>query len=60
MPSSSCAKTDASVAALPLRQVIQGCDANLPVAAMMTMEENVGHQFLDTKIISRHAGSIQR
>src|SRR5215475_4059813 len=45
-------KTDASLTALPLRQVIQGFDANLPVAGMMTMEENVGHQFLDTKIIT--------
>jgi putative ABC transport system permease protein len=45
-------KTDPSLVAVPLRQVIQGFDANLPVAAMITMEENVGYQFIDTKIVT--------
>ncbi len=45
-------KTDPAAMAIPLRQVIQGFDANLPVAAMMTMEENVGYQFIDTKIMT--------
>ncbi len=45
-------KTDPSLVAVPLRQVIQGFDANLPVTAMMTMEENVGYQFMDTKIMT--------
>jgi len=45
-------KTDPSLVAVPLRQVIQGFDANLPVTAMMTMEENVGYQFIDTKIVT--------
>jgi len=45
-------KTDPSLVAVPLRQVIQGFDANLPVTAMMTMEENVGYQFMDTKIVT--------
>ncbi len=43
-------KTDPSLVAVPLRQVIQGFDPNLPVAGMMTMEENVGFQLIDTKI----------
>ena len=43
-------KTDPSLLAVPLRQMIHGFDANLPVVAMMTMEENVGYQFIDTKI----------
>jgi len=45
-------KTDPSLVAVPLRQVIQGFDANLPVTAMMTMEANVGYQFIDTKIMT--------
>ena len=45
-------KTDPSLVAVPLRQMIQGFDANLPVTAMMTMEENVGYQFIDTKIVT--------
>jgi putative ABC transport system permease protein len=45
-------KTDPSMVAVPLRQVIQGFDANLPVASMITMEENVGYRFIDTKIVT--------
>jgi ABC-type antimicrobial peptide transport system permease subunit len=45
-------KTDPSLLAVPLRQAIQGFDSNLPVTAMMTMEENVGYQFIDTKIMT--------
>jgi predicted permease len=45
-------KTDPSLVAVPLRQAIQGFDANLPVTAIMTMEENVGYQFIDTKIMT--------
>jgi predicted permease len=45
-------KTDPSLVAVPLRQMIQGFDTNLPVTAMMTMEENVGYQFIDTKIVT--------
>jgi len=43
-------RTDPSLAAVPFRQVLQGFDRHLPVARIMTMEENVGNQFVEARI----------
>ena len=45
-------RTDPSLVAFPLRQVIQGFDRNLTVSAMMTMEQNVGYRFAETKVVT--------
>ena len=44
------AKTDPWLMAGPLRQMIRDFDHNLPVTRVVTMEQNVAQQFVETKI----------
>jgi predicted permease len=43
-------KSDPSLVAIPLRQVVLGFDRNIPVSGMMTMEQNVGYRFAETRV----------
>ncbi len=43
-------KTDPSLVAIPLRQAVLAFDRNIPVSAMMTMEQNVGYRFAETRV----------